>query len=179
MWVFAIAATRPTEAPPGLPPRGSLAADTSLKLGRALPTRSPSCSAFSVVRTEEITRSHQRNGDVLCLPPFQISPCRCYRRADALPQSLGTASPSLSQAPWRSLYRESSHVSYRLIMAKAALRFSSSNSPPLISLRAAYPHLLHYQNLDTFPQIWFLNCDFPAFFPFGRDTPRSLLHVLC
>lgn len=94
--------------------------------------------------------------------------------------SVGTVSPRLSRAPWRPLYREPSHVSYRLVMAKATLCFSSSNSSPLIPLRAASPHLLHYQNLDTFPQIWFLNCDFSAFFfPFTGNTPRSLLNVLC
>lgn len=91
----------------------------------------------------------------------------------------GTVSPRLSQAPWRSLYREPSHVSYRLVMAKATRCFSISNSPPLISLRVASPHLIRNQNVDTFPQIWFLKTVTFLLFSPSEETSQDLSYTFC
>lgn len=74
------------------------ATDTLLKLQRALPACSRSYSAFSLVKTEKLTGSHQRNRDVFRLPPSQIILCLYFRGADALPQPTGT----VCTAPWLS-----------------------------------------------------------------------------
>jgi len=88
----------PRRGRPGSPHACPWAVNTFSKLQRALPARPRSCSAFSLVRTEEIAGSHQRHRDVFCLP-LKISRARIAGEPTLCPSPRGLCPHSCPSAP--------------------------------------------------------------------------------